>query len=357
MPTGFEKMLGCLAASQIGSAMGAAVEGWSWQDIQKKYGVLEQLLEYEHYRNGWQRPPGTTEDGIERQRVFLRAIRRVGGRITADDVAAVWREEVDAEKANWCMEPFDRHLIRLAKAGVPGEELGRFNPYTGLVSLSRSCHPIGLVNAGDPQQAARDAGSVGRVLQQPLGDGLAWASVVAAGIAAAMKPDATVESVLAAAIEAGGPPLMGEIRRALELAERASDPVAMREKFDAYYCGHGTAYAVSHANEVVSKALAIFRATGGSPRAAVVAAVNFGRDTDCLAAVAGGLAGALAGPGDLVPEWIAQVDAATEVNPYTNLKLSLEAQAYIVWDALEAEGERAARRAAMLAAIRGGPES
>jgi len=353
MPTGFEKVLGCLAASQIGSAMGAAVEGSQWKEIQEQYGRLQTLLEYEHYRNGWKRPPGTTEDGIERQRVFLRAIRRAGGRPTADDVAAVWREEVDAEKAAWCMEPFDRQLIRMAKAGVPGAELGRFNPYTDLVSLARSCHPIGLVNAGDPAQAARDVREVGRVLQQPLGDGLAWAAVVAAGIAAALAPDATVESVIAGATEAGGAALVGEIRRALAVAEKTDDPVAMREKFETYYSGHGTAYAASHANEVVSKALAVFRATRGNPREAIITSVNFGRDTDCLAAVAGGLAGALSGWDPLPPDWVSQVDAATEVNPYTNLKLSLEAQAYVVWDALEAEAGRAKARADMLKAIRG----
>jgi len=352
MPTSFDRIMGCLAASQIGSAMGAAVEGWPWQTVRDQHGVLDQLLPYEHYRNGWQRPPGTTEDGIERQRVFLRAIRRAGGRPTADDVAAVWREEVDADRAAWCMEPFDRYLIRAAKAGVPASELGRLNPHTNLVSLSRSCHPIGLINAGDPAQAAADARSVGRVLQQALGDGLAWAGVVAAGIAAAISPDATVESVVAAATEAGGPPLLGEIRRALEVTEHATDTITMREKFDTYYSGLGTVYAMSHANEIVSKGLAVFRATGGRPRDAIVMAVNFGRDTDCLAAVAGGLAGALAGAAALPPDWIGQVDAATEVNPYTNLKLSLEAQAYIVWDALEAEAQRAAKRAAMLKAIR-----
>lgn len=353
MPTGFEKVRGCLAASQIGSAMGAAVEGWPWREIQQRYGRLQQLLEYEHYQNGWTRPPGTTEDGIERQRVFLRAIRRAGGRPTADDVAAVWREEVDADKAKWCMEPFDRRLIGLAKAGVPGPELGRFNPYTNLVSLARSCHPIGLVNAGDPAHAAADVRSVGRVLQQSLGDGMAWASVVAAGIAAALRPGATVETVVSAAVDAGGPPLLGEIRRALAVADGATDPVAMRETFDAYYSGHGIVYALSHANEIVSKGLAVFRATGGNPREAVITAVNFGRDTDCLAAVAGGLAGALSGTDELPDAWLAQLDAATEVNPYTNLKLPIEAQAQIVWDALQAEATRAAGRAETLKAILG----
>ena len=351
--TGFDKVLGCLAASQIGSAMGAAVEGWPWQAIQEKFGRLEQLLKYEHYGNGWKRPPGTTEDGIERQRVLLRAIRRARGRPTAEDVAAVWRDEVDAAKAEWCMESFDRHLIRLAKAGATGAELGRFNPYTGLVSMARSCHPLGLINAGDPAQAAADVWSVGQVLQQPLGDGLAWAAVVAAGVAAALRPDATVDTVLEAATNAGGPSLRGEIVRALDVAERATDAIAMRREFDIYYSGQGMTYAQSQANEVVSKGLAVFRAVGGRPRAAIVAAVNFGRDTDCLAAVAGGLAGALSGPADLPADWLESLDAATAANPYTNLKMPVAAQAEIVWDALEAEASRAIARAEMLRAVRG----
>ncbi|MHC4787764.1 MAG: ADP-ribosylglycohydrolase family protein, partial [Planctomycetota bacterium] len=170
-----EKVLGCLAASQVGSAMGAAVEGWDWRRIQQEHGLLEGFLPYEHYGNGWQREPGTTEDGVERQRVFLRAIRRAGGRFGAEDVAAVWREEVHTEHAEWCMEPFDRRLIRLAKAGVPGCRLGSFNPYSDLVSLSRSCHPIGLVNALSAELAWRDLHHVGLVLQPPAGNGLQWA--------------------------------------------------------------------------------------------------------------------------------------------------------------------------------------
>ena len=354
MATGLEKILGCLAASQVGSAMGAAVEGWSWQKIRDTHGRLEELLPYQHYGNGWDRPPGTTEDGIERQRVLLRAIRRVGGRPTADDVGAVWREEVDADKADWCMEPFDRRLIRLAQARLSGPELGQFNPFTNLVSLARSCHPLGLVSAGDPPGAVANVQDVGRAFQRPQGDGLAWAGVVAGGIAAAMEREATVESVLEAARAAAPGRLHKEMDRGLAVAEGAEgldDAIAMREAFDAIYSGRGTPYAFSYAGEVVSKALAVVRAARGRPREAIVAAVNFGRDTDCLAAVAGGLAGAIAGHKPIPPAWLGQVDAATEVNPYTNLKLTLEAQAHIVWEALESEHERARARQTTLARV------
>jgi len=52
--------------------------------------------------------------------------------------------------------------------------------------------------------------------------------------------------------------------------------------------------------------------------------VNYGRDTDCLAAVVGGLAGALCGAEELDPQWIAQVNAATKADPYTNSLMDID---------------------------------
>ena len=97
---------------------------------------------------------------------------------------------------------------------------------------------------------------------------------------------------------------------------------------------------MSQANEIVSKGLAVFALAGGDPKEAIVTAVNFGRDTDCLAAVAGGLAGALSGAlrpsssgrpegtrtgaGAIPPVWTAQVDEATREDPYTNCRRTID---------------------------------
>ena len=56
---------------------------------------------------------------------------------------------------------------------------------------------------------------------------------------------------------------------------------------------------------------------------AMKAAVNMGRDTDCLASVAAGLSGALSGGGSIPPELVRQVDHATSLNPFTNSKRTL----------------------------------
>ena len=138
-----------------------------------------------------------------------------------------------------------------------------------------------------------------------------------AALAEACQPSASVASVLERAKEfvhyrAEGQALYArydtiasEVTRALELAEKHSDPMEMRDEFYQYYYGGDYFnYGMSQANEIVAKGLAVFAITQGNPKDAVIAAVNFGRDTDCLAAVAGGLAGALSGTESLPAEWI-----------------------------------------------------
>jgi hypothetical protein len=85
-----EKFFGCIAACHIGSSMGAAVEGWPYERIEREHGILDRLLPYEHYGNGWRREPGTTEDGVERQKLMITAIIEKGDRVAAEDVRKIW---------------------------------------------------------------------------------------------------------------------------------------------------------------------------------------------------------------------------------------------------------------------------
>jgi len=334
-----EKFRGCIAGSWIGSAMGAPVEGWSREQIREQHGYLRDLLPYRHYMGDteWRRPPGTTEDGIERQRLMATAIIEKGDRILAHDLVAVWLRDLDPEKMVYKQERFDRSLLELARAGVPPSELGRLWPYPNVVSMARASHPLGLINAGDPRGAADDAFEVGKVYAAETAFGLRWAALYDAAIAEACKPDASVESVLDAArrfatyrAEAGSlyaryDTIEHEVTRALDLARKHSDPLAMREEFYEHYDGGGYFnYGTSQANEIVSKGLAVFAITAGDPEQAILTSVNFGRDTDCLAAIAGGLAGALAGVGRIPPDWIAQVNEATRQDPYTNSRRTIE---------------------------------
>jgi ADP-ribosylglycohydrolase len=352
-----EKFQGCIAASWVGSAMGAAVEGWSPERIQEVHGFVDRLLPYKHYQayTDWDRPPGTTEDGIERQKLIATAIIEKQDRILTHDLVAVWVRDLDPEKIIYKQERFDRSLLELARAGVPPSELGRLWPYPNVVSMARASHPLGLINAGDPQGAADDSFEVGKVYIRETAFGLRWAALYNAAIAEACKPGATVGSVLSVAkqyvhyrAEAGSlyalyDTIEREVAHALELADKYKDPAKLRDAFyQRYYGGGYFNYGMSQANEIVSKGLAILALSRGDPKEAILTAVNFGRDTDCLAAVAGGLSGALSGIQQVPQEWVSQVNEATAQDPYTNNHRTIQETADGLLGAFRARRQRLA---------------
>jgi len=344
-----DRFYGCICGCHIGSAMGAAVEGWPYEKIQRQYGLLDRLLPYQHYGNGWNREPGTTEDGVERQKLMIIAITEKQDRVAAEDVRRAWVHHMNPKAAGLVSEPFEGTLLAMARTPMPACDIGRYCDYSGLISMARSCHPIGLINAGDVPGALRDVHDVGQLYNTPDSRGIRWAEVTVVAIAAATKPKATVESVISAIFDncdkvdpAYKKPVgvRSEIERGLKLTEGCADVREMRVKFDLLYSGSGIPYAQSYANEVVTKAICIFRMTRGVTWEAMKAAVNMGRDTDCLASVAAGISGALSGAASIPPAVIEQVDRATSLNPHTCLKLTLRQTADALFEAYRARMKR-----------------
>lgn len=331
-----DKFYGCIAGCHIGSAMGAPVEGMRFQDIESKYGFVEDYLPYEHYHNGWKRVPGTTEDGVERQRLMITAILEKQGRVTAEDVREAWIKHANPNAGGWVSEPFEGILLQMAKSGIPARDLGKYCDYAGLNSFSRACHAIGLINAGNIETAIADILEVGQLYQTSSSRGLKWACVTGVSIAAGTLPGATVDSVLAAIYDHCDPDMVvKEIDDQLKKTEGIQDIGELRRYFDDVYNGFGMPYPFSYANEVVTKGVVIFRMVGGNTRDAVLAGVNMGRDTDCVAAVAGGIAGALCGTVSLPEKWITQLDYATSINPHTNSKRTLLENSDGLYDAFK----------------------
>jgi len=335
-----EKFYGCICGSHIGSAMGALVEGWPYSAIEEKFGTLDELMPYEHYDNGWLCDAGTTEDGIERQKLMITAIMRKGGRVNAEDVRAVWRTEINPKAPGMVSEPFEGELLAMSKTSMPARDIGKYCDYSGLVSFARSCHPMGLINAGDPASAMEDVFEVGQLYQTSNSRGLQWACVTAVGIASATKPGSTVDSVIGDILKYcdfrtvvegrddwypkwAGVNVAEEIETGLKLTAKCKDFKELRKAFDSVYNGVGMPYAMAYANEIVTKGVCVFKLVNGDTKQAIIAGANFGRDTDCLTAVAAGISGALTGTSSIPAKWIAQVDAATKKNPYTNTQRTL----------------------------------
>jgi ADP-ribosylglycohydrolase len=110
----------------------------------------------------------------------------------------------------------------------------------------------------------------------------------------------------------------------------------MRRKFDSVYSGTGLVYAQSYANEIVTKAICVLRMTKGNTWEALKAGINMGRDTDCLAAVAGGISGALSGGASIPADVVKQVDYATSLNPHTNSQRTLRESSDGLYHAFQA---------------------
>ena len=341
-----EKFFGCIAGCHIGSAMGAAVEGWPYDRIEREHGLLDRPLPYVHYGNkDWVREPGTTEDGVERQKLMITAIIEKQDRINAEDLRRAWVDHMNPRAAGLISEPFEGKLLAIARSHIPATDIGKYCDYSGLVSLARSCHPIGLINAGDIRAAIDDIREVGQVYNTANSRGILWAEVTAMAIAAATRPKASVDSVIGSVLDhcdqvdprffqpAG---IRGELERALKLTSECSDIRDLRRRFDPIYSGTGIPYAQSYANEIVTKAICVFRMTQGVTWEAIKCGINMGRDTDCLAAVAAGIAGALSGAGSIPPEIIRQVDYATSVNPHTSSPRTLRENADGLYRAFQA---------------------
>jgi ADP-ribosylglycohydrolase len=346
-----EKFYGCIVGCHVGSAMGAPVENWPYEQIEQKYGTIDRLLPYQHYRNGWNREPGTTEDGVEREKLMATAIIEKKDRVTAEDVRAIWVRDMKPEQAGMISEAFEGVLLEMAKSGIPACDIGRYCDYAGLDSFARSCHPIALINAGDIEGAVADLFEIGQLYQTSNSRGLQWAAAMGIAIAAATKPGATLDSVIGAILD-GHPrfakragsaraDLVAELDRGLKVTAGCKDFRQLRKAFDALYSTKGVQYASASANEVLTQGICIFYMAKGNTKDAMIGAVNFGRNTDCVAAVAAGLAGALTGAGSVPAEWVKQVDYATTKMPITNNRRTVREHADGLYEAFRARLRKA----------------
>jgi ADP-ribosylglycohydrolase len=183
--------------------------------------------------------------------------------------------------------------------------------------------PVGLVNAADPAGAYAEALDVAGAHQSSYGREAA--GVLAAAVAAACTPGATADSVVAACLALAKDGTRAAIERVCDVAARYSDfesaLVPLREAV-APYDTVGPDYRSPslgarrpsrlHAVEELPVALGMLVVAGGDWRHAVLGAVNYGRDCDSIATMAGAVAGAL---GSAVPEdWAKTVADASRLD-------------------------------------------
>ncbi len=342
------KIYGCIAGSRIGSSMSMPTEHLPIEAVDEKFGFLDKLqstvqdakeFRWPHgpktRKKYYEFPAGSTEDGIERQKLISDAIIQKQGRINIHDLTKSWMDNITEHKFGYALHWSDKSYYEMAKAGMHPSYIGLFSLWPQIVTFARSCHPIGLINAGDPDQAAEDVYNIGSIYHQVHGTGLQTAAAYAAAIAEAMNPNATIHSVIETTLSYLDEFVRADFEKVLEIAETSSDMKDMRRKInDMFIYKYGEMK--SSGEEIVARGLAIFYKTSGDAKESITQGVNFARDTDCTTAISAGLSGAFSGVDNIPNEWIVTVDEATKLNAeITVCTRSMEETSRGIYNALQ----------------------
>jgi ADP-ribosylglycohydrolase len=212
--------------------------------------------------------------------------------------------------------------------------------------------PVGIVNAGDPAGAYAEAVELTGAHQHSYGREAA--AVFAAAVAAAATPGAGVEDVVTAALDLARDGTRGAIDAVVKEARghddwRAAIPAlrAAVAPFDTVgedYRNPGLGArrpSRLHAIEELPVAIGMLVVARGAFRPAVLGAVNYGRDADSTATMAGAIAGALGGAAAVPEEWSSAVGTASK----TDLVAPAAELAAVATEIFERDRARFARRA------------
>lgn len=337
-----ERIAGALVGAAVGDALGGPVEGYSPDQIFERHSGRVHGIVGPWNGDAWRtaRPiapyhkgDGHVTDDTLMTHALVRVYAQVRDHLDAYSVAdhlvpdlmqnPRWIPELEAEAI-----PLQR--IFLAEKWLAARlHYGHIDPREAGVGNIVNCGtamymaPVGLVNAANPAGAYAEALDIAGAHQSSYGREAA--GVFAAAVAAACVPGATPDSVVTVCLALAKDGTRTAIEQVCEVAARYSDfesaLVPLREAV-APYDTVGPDYRApsldarrpsrTKAIEELPVALGMLVVSGGDYRHAVLGSVNYGRDCDSIATMAGAVAGAL---GSTVPQdWSKTVAEASRLD-------------------------------------------
>lgn len=257
-------------------------------------------------------PPGRVTDDTEQAFAVAAAIIADHG-VTAKGVGqavVTWYDQVGGDSCPY-VGPSTRRAVLAIKAGSDLSVTGLHGDTNG---AAMRVAPVGLIHPGDVEGAARDA-AISCIPTHNSDVAASGAAAVAGAIAAAMRPDATLDDIIAAGIAAAelgrtlAPVWMGaSVSRRIALAvEIARSAGSERERLQTIYDLVGATLAIS---ESVPAAFGVLALAQGDPRQAAVYAAALSGDADTIGAMACAIAGAWRGASAFAPGIMATLRAA-----------------------------------------------
>jgi len=301
----YEKALGCLLGGLIGDAIGTPTEGKHYRDIEAQHGWIDDFA------------CDGTDDTVMKT-LLAEALIRTGGYATLDDWAQVWLDHWEAifgPKLGKFFVSVVHTAQKVKRHSVPRmAALGNMPSSSSAMCIS----PVGIVNACNPARAAQQAYNLASLIHvHDVGYCQDGAAAMAAAVAQAMRADATLPSVLDAAVQAivplSGREMRERIGAALELARQAG---GYRDFRQAVYAQAETFFReiVCDSLETVPLALAVLSLAEGDVEQSVIYAANLGRDADTIASMCGAIAGAMRGVRAIRPEWVEKAQTVAAVH-------------------------------------------
>ncbi|MFF5478772.1 ADP-ribosylglycohydrolase family protein [Streptomyces sp. NPDC012935] len=337
-----ERITGALVGAAVGDALGGPVEGYSPDQILQRHGGRVHGIVGPWNGDAWRtaRPiaPYHKGDGhVTDDTLMTHALIRVYGTVRDHlDAYAIAEHLVPDLMTNprWIPElesqALPLHRIFLAEKWLVARlHYGHVDPREAGVGNIVNCGaamyvaPVGLVNAADPRAAYAEALDIAGAHQSSYGREAA--GVFAAAVAAACTPGATPDSVVTACLSLARDGTRTAIEKVCEAASAHSDfesALAPLREAVAPYDTVGPDYRQPslgarrpsrlHAIEELPVALGMLLVANGDYRQAVLGAVNYGRDCDSIATMAGALCGALGSPPP--QEWSKTVAEASRLD-------------------------------------------
>jgi ADP-ribosylglycohydrolase len=323
-----DKAVGAFSGAAVGDALGGATEGWSPEQIRERHGGWVTGIVgpfYENWREARPIAPYHKGDGhVTDDTLMTHALVEVYAKRRAHlDAYAIANDLVPLliEGKRWIPE-LETETLLLNRVFLAEKWLvtrlhhGHADPREAGVGNIVNCGaamymtPVGVVNAADPAAAYAEAIDVAGAHQSSYGREAA--GVFAAAVAAAMAPGATAESAVTTAAGLAHDGTRAAIEAVAAAARQHSDwrtaIPALRSAVapfdlvgDDYRSPGLDARRPSRTKSIeeLPVALGLVLVARGHYLDAVLGAVNYGRDADSIATMAGAVTGALGGVADV----------------------------------------------------------